>query len=173
MIKFKNKENEYVQTVDGRKVWLSRSCAVAITLIFKNEQNEDSVLMVKRVDNMDTEPGKYCLPCGYLDYNESLLEAAIRETYEETGFEIDGNLLRPWYVNSDPKDDALQNVTHHFGGLISYNDKPQFKEQDDEIAWVGLIPLKDLDKYDIAFNHAKRIRQFVNLLLFHINEISS
>ncbi|MGB8455224.1 MAG: NUDIX hydrolase [Anaerocolumna sp.] len=34
--------------------------------------------------------GKWCLPCGYMEYNESYVEAAVRETMEETGI-----LVRP------------------------------------------------------------------------------
>ena len=185
---FHNKENECVETVDGWKVWLSRSCAVAMTTIWTKESNigeydwnKDSVLLVKRVDDMDMEPGKYCLPCGYLDYDESLINAAIRELYEETGFNIDGHdgplreeqfpsILnaakgtQPWLVHSEPNGDALQNVTHHFGCSLRYEEDFPFKAQANEISWVGLVPIKDLDDYNIAFNHANRIRQFWHFL---------
>lgn len=32
--------------------------------------------------------GKWCLPCGYIEYQESYVEAAIRETKEETGIVV-------------------------------------------------------------------------------------
>lgn len=33
--------------------------------------------------------GKWCLPCGYIENGESFCDAAIRETREETGIEIE------------------------------------------------------------------------------------
>ena len=38
MPKFNNRENECVETKDGRKVWLSRSCAVAITSLWTKDR---------------------------------------------------------------------------------------------------------------------------------------
>ncbi len=32
--------------------------------------------------------GKWCLPCGYIEYNEAFLTAALREVKEETGLTI-------------------------------------------------------------------------------------
>jgi 8-oxo-dGTP pyrophosphatase MutT (NUDIX family) len=46
---------------------------------------DDKVLLTKRSPNLD-EGGKWCLPGGYMDRDESLDEAAGREVYEETGW---------------------------------------------------------------------------------------
>ena len=42
------------------------------------------VLLGKRGEK-SIYPGKWCLPCGYIEYDETYFEAAIRETKEETG----------------------------------------------------------------------------------------
>lgn len=34
-------------------------------------------------------PDQWCLPCGYIEYQETYLEAAVRETKEETGIEVE------------------------------------------------------------------------------------
>lgn len=39
------------------------------------------ILLVRRTDD-----GRYCIPGGWVDPNESPAEAAVREVYEETGF---------------------------------------------------------------------------------------
>jgi ADP-ribose pyrophosphatase YjhB (NUDIX family) len=44
---------------------------------------EGRVFLVRRVDD-----GKWCLPCGWVEPNESPEEAAVRETREETGLEV-------------------------------------------------------------------------------------
>ena len=45
------------------------------------------ILLLKRHEN-DSEPGKWCLPGGSAEENESLLDAAKRELKEETGLDI-------------------------------------------------------------------------------------
>ena len=49
------------------------------------------------------EGGKWCLPCGYVEYDEDYLTAALREVQEETGLAVElqgiisvcSNFLRP------------------------------------------------------------------------------
>lgn len=50
------------------------------------EQNR-KVLIGKR-SNQSTESNKWCLPCGFIEHNESFLNAAHREVFEETGLRI-------------------------------------------------------------------------------------
>jgi 8-oxo-dGTP diphosphatase len=45
------------------------------------------VLLCRR-DPRSFEPGKWCLPGGFLEWDEDFLTAGIRETKEETGLEV-------------------------------------------------------------------------------------
>ena len=45
------------------------------------------VLLIKRA--VEPEAGKWALPAGYVDYGEDPLEAAIRETREDTGLTVE------------------------------------------------------------------------------------
>jgi ADP-ribose pyrophosphatase YjhB (NUDIX family) len=44
---------------------------------------DGQILLVKRADD-----GRWCLPCGWVEANESPMEAAVRETKEETGLDV-------------------------------------------------------------------------------------
>jgi ADP-ribose pyrophosphatase YjhB (NUDIX family) len=44
---------------------------------------EGRILLVKRADD-----GRWCLPCGWVEPNESPAETAVRETFEETGLQV-------------------------------------------------------------------------------------
>ena len=46
-------------------------------------EGEGRILLVRRSDD-----GLWCLPCGWVDPNESPEEGAVRETREETGLEV-------------------------------------------------------------------------------------
>ena len=45
------------------------------------------VLCRRRPDML--EGGKWCLPCGYVEYDEDFLTAALREVQEETGLQVE------------------------------------------------------------------------------------
>lgn len=60
----------------------ANSLVVAVAAIVRDEQNR--VLMIERTDN-----GLWAVPGGAQDLGETTREAAIRETLEETGIQID------------------------------------------------------------------------------------
>lgn len=45
-------------------------------------------LLCRRQAN-EFEGGKWCLPCGYVEYDEDFLTAALREVQEETGLDVE------------------------------------------------------------------------------------
>lgn len=59
------------------------SPAVAVLIAYNG-----SVLLGKRAPG-SFQAGKWCLPCGFIEYDEDFLLAAKRETLEETGLEIE------------------------------------------------------------------------------------
>ena len=69
--------------VEGKTYWISRSVATAVH-VFKVINSDLYVLVEKRGSGVQY-PGLYCIVCGYLDYDETLQEGAIRELREETG----------------------------------------------------------------------------------------
>ena len=101
----------------GETEWVARNMATLVIIFAINKDNQIHVLANKRGPNTpDPEfRGCWCMPCGYLDYNETLKEAAARETFEETGLIIDPKKLRLVYINDKPEDDKRQNVTFRFG----------------------------------------------------------
>jgi ADP-ribose pyrophosphatase YjhB (NUDIX family) len=61
-----------------------RNPAPAVSILI---EDRGGVLMGKRTSG-SYEPGKWCLPCGFVEYDEDFLSAAIRETREETGLSV-------------------------------------------------------------------------------------
>lgn len=60
--------------------------AKVVYALIKNKYNQ--ILMV------DNHEGHGLLPGGKVEWDETLIDATIREVYEETGFEVEiGNLL--------------------------------------------------------------------------------
>lgn len=58
--------------------------APAVSVLVNGESN---VLLCKRAAGY-FRGGKWCLPCGFIEFGEDYLTAAIREVKEETGLEV-------------------------------------------------------------------------------------
>jgi 8-oxo-dGTP pyrophosphatase MutT (NUDIX family) len=155
-MKFKNRPNQCV--------WISRSVAV-LAVVFFRHQNRTFVPLGKRSVHCPTGVGKYGLVAGYLDWDESASEAVIREVWEELGIDlrelgkpVAGDLNQPYYVFSDPNEDAAQNVTLRFLCVFEVEQLPQLKPSP-EVESAEWVAVDKAISMDLAFNHAEIIKE--------------
>jgi ADP-ribose pyrophosphatase YjhB (NUDIX family) len=107
----------------------------------------DGVLLIKRKN----PPFGWALPGGFVDYGESLEEAAVREVREETGLAV--TLLRQFHTYSDPSRDPRQ---HTISTVFCAEGSERAKAGDDA-ADLGIFQEGNLPD-TIAFDH----RQILN-----------
>jgi 8-oxo-dGTP pyrophosphatase MutT (NUDIX family) len=162
---FKNCPNKSYK-IDGKEIWASRSVAALAIVLILDHDHKIFVLGTKRSQNMPTAPGKWVVPSGYLDWDESGWEALRRELYEESSFLIDDyetrliydNNKQPFYVKTEP-DEHLQNIALNYCLILGVGSIPihieSYKnEETEEVKW---IPIEKIEDYDWAFEHNKRI----------------
>lgn len=173
-MEFKNKQNEYLILPDGREVWLSRSVAVVgIVCLIKN--NEAYFLISKRGKGSSDYQGLYNLTCGYLDFNESSVEAFIREVYEECGLDITPYMVdtteennTPWYISTSPLENRQNvSITHYI--IHSVDELPETKIMNiveaDEVEEILWIRYEEICNYKFAFNHDVKLKKFCSKFL--------
>ncbi len=71
----------------------SQDCKICKKTFYKNPKPGVSVIIIEDkkillVRRTGSYRGSWCIPCGYLEYNEDVRSAAIREIKEETGLEV-------------------------------------------------------------------------------------
>jgi ADP-ribose pyrophosphatase YjhB (NUDIX family) len=84
---------------------LYHNIAAAVALVFTFE---DKILFTVR--NVDPDKGKWDLPGGFIDPNETAEEAACREIKEELGIEILTSELK--YITTSPNNYLYKNVPY-------------------------------------------------------------
>ena len=142
--------------VDGKEYWISRSVAtVGFIFTFNNGL---LVLAVKRGKGAPDNIGKWCAPCGYLDFDESLKQCCTREIFEETNLKVSPDILQPFGIDDVPK--GRQNITHRFWNFNQayiYQTVYAKGTEPDETEDAKWIPISDINHYDWAFGHKRHI----------------
>ncbi len=94
------------RSVDGRTRAVCPSCK---TVLYRDpklaaavvvEDNAGRILLVRR--GVGPRLGDWCLPSGFVEYDEGPDEAAVRECHEETGLEIELTGLLDVHSFDDP-----------------------------------------------------------------------
>ena len=121
-------------------------------------ERDGSLLLVKRATHLP-EGGKWGLPGGFLDRDETLIDGVLRELREETGWE--GRVLSLLRINSRPdrpREDR-QNVAFDF--VIEPIEKRG--EPDAEQSDVQWIPIQQVLALDLAFDHMDTVRSYLDM----------
>jgi len=120
-------------------------------------EKDGALLLVRRAARL-SEGGKWGLPGGFLDRDESLREGVLRELREETGWdgEVSG-LLRIISRPDRPHEDR-QNVAFDF--LVTPLGK--VGEPDDESMAVEWIPIESLPAPEaMSFDHGETVQRYL------------
>lgn len=125
-------------------------------IVFRNDMCE--VLLIRRKN----EPfkGKWALPGGFMDMNETLEEAAIRELEEETGLQgIELKQLHAFSaVDRDPRHRTIS--VAFYGRLTDNNQSVKAGSDAGEAAWFKTDALPPL-----AFDHDKIFETALDMVL--------
>lgn len=188
--KFNNIPNEHLQLRywknNGENInvdyFISRAIAVVGIVFVIPLIGDIHILITKRSSKMYDEAGKFNMPCGYLDWNETIYEAMVREVYEETSLYLPDyeDLLvldnkQPIYIKDDPTKDKRQNVSFLYLSVLDFsktiNRFPIEIENytDRETAMVKLMPVSEFyklsDSMEWAFNHNETIKSAIQYYL--------
>lgn len=132
-----------------------------IGLRFNQTTNKLQILLVQRIANPDR--GKWALPGGFIEPNETTYDAVKREVKEETNLEIDEQRIQLLpLVSTAHRDPRMWVMTNPNIVLFTPEDNLQIKAGDDarnvkffdiETDAQNEVIIKGLAKDDLAFDH--------------------
>jgi len=126
---------------------------LTIDCVVFNQQNE--LLLIKR--GRQPFQGKYALPGGWVEYGETVEQAALRELKEETG--VEAHSLQLIGVYSEPNRDPRGHCVS-VAFLVQFPDVAVIEAGDDA---ASAEFVKDWKEIDFAFDHKKILADAVKL----------
>lgn len=122
---------------------------VDIIIKIKRKDGQDGIVLIKRKN----PPFGWALPGGFVDYGESLEEAAVREAKEETSLDI--QLKSQLHTYSDPNRDPRQHtITTVF--IATAQGEPKARDDAQEIG----VFTKEKINFPLAFDHNKILKDY-------------
>jgi 8-oxo-dGTP pyrophosphatase MutT (NUDIX family) len=121
-------------------------------------REDGAVLLIRRTDN-----GNWALPGGAIEMNESVADAAVRETFEETGIQVEVTGLLGIY--SDPGHvihfTSNDEVRREFSVVLTarpVGGKPTLSTESSEVRWVAPA---DLTAYTMGTAMRRRVDDYL------------
>jgi len=122
---------------------------VDIIIEVKDRSGREGIVLIERKN----PPPGWALPGGFVDYGESLEQAAVREAREETSLEV--KLKYQLHTYSDPRRDPRR---HTIATVFVASAKGRPRGQDDalraEVFEASEIPAR------LAFDHKKILKDY-------------
>ena len=107
--------------------------------------------------------GAWALPGGFVEPDEDLAEAAVRELLEETGIGVEpGSLLQVGAYGHPDRDPRMRVVTVAYGAIVTELD--QVPRGGSDAAHAGLVPVADVQsgRVTLAFDHRQIVEDAVS-----------
>jgi len=129
--------------------WQNPTPTVDIVIHCHTPQGEEGLILILRKN----EPRKWAIPGGYVDYGESVEEAAAREAWEETSLKV--RLVRQFHCYSDPRRDHRQ----HNISIVFLAEAEGTPHAADDASEIGLFNEETIPE-DLAFDHRQILEDY-------------
>jgi ADP-ribose pyrophosphatase YjhB (NUDIX family) len=130
--------------------WQRRNPLLTVDLIIEMEDDPGKIVLIERKN----PPAGWALPGGFVDYGETVEDAARREAREETGLAVED--LEQFHTYSDPSRDSRG----HMVSVVFTARAKGTPRGGDDARVARAFPSDNLPE-DIAFDHREIIAAYL------------
>jgi 8-oxo-dGTP pyrophosphatase MutT (NUDIX family) len=141
-----------IDYLDDPEAPVANSLVPSVNVAVRNEDGE--LLLIHRTDN-----DNWALPGGAMDYGETMADAAIRETKEETGIDCEVTGLVGIYTNPrhvilyTSNGEVRQECSVVFAARVT-GGEPTASSESSEVRWIAP---EDVDEYQMHPSMRQRV----------------
>ena len=165
---FADLAGEFAAVEKSKAAWSAAPYPPVFVTVDAVVRCNDKVLLIRRGGYPGR--GQWALPGGFVEQNERLQDAAIRELAEETGFAIRDDVLRKYIAGAAVFDDPNRSVrgrtiTHAYFFDLGNHELPPVAAADDaaEARWFAVDSLRDMEA-EIFEDHIHIMDRFLKIL---------
>lgn len=114
--------------------------------------NKEKILLIKRAENEDSHKGKWSIPGGGIEFNETKEEALRREIKEELNCDI--KWFKPFSEFEYKMPKILVKATYFYGEIKG---KIKLSKEHSEYNW---FTKEEINFLEIAFNQKEILKEF-------------
>ena len=114
------------------------------------------ILLIKRAAHMNKGAGLWALPGGFVDRDETTLDAARREVLEETGYEL-LSIERIAIIDDPQRGDDRQNIAFVHKAIVGEK-KQEPDDESEDMRWFDINSLPAQDQ--LAFDHMDILKRY-------------
>ncbi len=131
----------------GSEIEVYQTPIPTVDIIIEIEPNR--IVLIKRKN----PPYGWAIPGGFVDYGESLEEAAVREATEETNLDV--KLIKQFHTYSDP----MRDPRHHSISTVYVAKAKGIPKAKDDALEIGIFDESNLPD-EIAFDHRSILKDY-------------
>lgn len=131
-----------------------RPCVTVDIILFSTKNQTSELLLIQRKN--DPFKGRWAIPGGFIEMDEPLKQAAVRELKEETNVDMSGEELEQFHTFGKPdRDPRARTITVAYLAIIDPDDvKPEADSDASDVRWFPCDELPPL-----AFDHQEIIER--------------
>lgn len=122
-------------------------CGIIVNFAESTEFCNASVLLVRRGLGAKNHPGEWCFPGGHLEDNETIVNATIRECFEETGINLDPKNIELFTWEDNPEISPKFIMMDFFCPLHEKVEISTENAEPNEIADIRWVPMNEIWSY--------------------------
>ena len=159
---------------NGEEYWVSRSSTISLYVFCKDKMGNWNILVSQRGEKTKWG-GKWNVVAGFLDYGETLEQAAVRECFEECGVNIQGAKLISCGTNSEKLEGS---INHKFACILdgvidqyppSMENCEGYGTETQEVQNVSWVLVSAVGKLNMAYSQKKNAKDLIKRLAYNSN----